>query len=180
MPIFADFTKSQFRLDALEDRITNPAPFLYECAEVVIEELEATAPVGEFGGGTLKDIVTRRRGPYKTAEGWAIGVGDATRTVPRGTKAPRGTISEFLGKEPKGKDFPWAWWYLNRGQKEALARARKEGKYGGTPEMAPYLWVQEFGDERVRIRGQHFLQNAFMRLVAMVPDILRRHIHASR
>lgn len=43
------------------------------------------------------------------------------------------------------RDPSWAWWYLSDRQKQMLTEGRRQGKYGGTPGMPKYWYIQEVG-----------------------------------
>ena len=70
-----------------------------------------------------------------------------------------------------------AWWNLSRKQKDALQAGRMAGKYGGVNAVgagrAPYAWVQEFGESRSAIKGQHFMEESWDAFFEKAPDLIK-------
>jgi len=59
----------------------------------LVSDLSERAPEE---AGRLKKVLMRIRGPFNTAGGRGIGVGDATAVVPPEEAAPEGTIKDFI------------------------------------------------------------------------------------
>lgn len=76
-----------------------------------------------------------------------------------------------LGLKPPDKSL--AWRFLPSAAKEALARYRSGGQFGGTPGTAPYWWAQNYGLTSASIKGQHFLENAMNEWRPMAKQIIR-------
>jgi len=81
------------------------------------------------------------------------------------------------GPRRPGWDKSWAWWYLSRHQKEMLARERKQGRFGGRTDKVAYMWIQELGEAKAHVRGQHFMRLAIGDLLGKQGEIIDRHLH---
>lgn len=90
------------------------------------------------------------------------------------------------GKKKVAKAFNhggsvYAWWNLSKAQKLALSNARKSGMFGGIPNVAPYMWVQEgstpegeAGAAAAAIRPTRFIEIALDSSENVVADIIDR------
>ena len=79
-----------------------------------------------------------------------------------------------LGLKPPDKSL--AWIYLSREAKQALAKYRQGGQFGGTPGTAPYWWAQNYGLKSASIPPQRFIESAIAEWQPMAKQIVRNWI----
>jgi hypothetical protein len=92
---------------------------------------------------------------------------------------PFSTVKRWRSQYGHGFEKSWAWWYLSRRLKEALAAGRKQGRWGGEPGKVPYFWIQEYGMAEVRIPPKLFMEGAIQELLQKQDVIIARFIHAA-
>jgi len=95
MPISANFEQTIWKLSGYIEKLENPDPLLLDLADELVIGIEQRAPTDT---GALLEAATKIRGPFKTPEGRAIGIGDGSKVPDPKTEAPRHTIAQFLRK----------------------------------------------------------------------------------
>lgn len=70
-----------------------------------------------------------------------------------------------------------AWWWLSREQKQELRRQRQAGRFGGANAAAvgraPYIWSQEYGNEKAMIAPHGFLRDITDAFSATIDEKMR-------
>lgn len=101
--------------------------------------------------------------PERITGGWAIGVGDKSKTGMPNDPAPRGTLRAFFDYlEGTGRVWRYTdWWGLSRENKTLLEQGRRAGMFGGRgADYANYIWAQNYGNATAGITGTHFIERS--------------------
>jgi hypothetical protein len=117
--------------------------------------------------------------PERTLDGWAITVGNKSKTGLPEDSAPSGTLRAFFDYlEGTGRVWRYTdWWGLSRENKTLLEQGRRAGLFGGKgANYANYIWVQNYGNAKAGIAGTHFIERSLAEFRKEASSIIREYI----
>ena len=174
MPVSVQMAGANQVLERLKQKLSSPE-LVEQLGTSLATQLSAVAP--RETGATAAALGTVGT-PTQTGAGWSIGVGDKEKVGNRNEPAPSGTLRDFYEylKNTGNGVKPTDWWGLAPDLKELLASERRTGRFGGRGAgYANYMWVQNYGNAKARIRGTYFLQEAIKAWRAQVSEIVRAY-----
>lgn len=159
MPVTVTGTGRTAYIEGVISKYDSPGLIMqlgYSLATILLKN----APIAT---GAAASAISEVGEPERIMNGWAITVGNKSKTGLPQDSAPTGTLRAFFDYlEGTGRVRRYTdWWGLSRENKTLLEQGRRAGMFGGRgADYANYIWVQNYGNAKAGITGTHFIERS--------------------